>query len=289
MNSDSENNASQRNPQPDANGSGVYQGGFIMFNRSPEADELLADPLAFVLLAQIARRARWRITFSRDGLEIGEALIGDHKSLGMTRAEYRKRLDRLEEWGQIATRKTNKGTVAKLVSSLVFDINGETGIEKNNQQERQRITGTSPANRQQITNGSPLTNKGIREEGKNGTKENVVDERHAAAIAIASTIADLEELKEGLRKLYPKHNLGAEWKSYSKFRDKRELPKTGTTFVEWMEKAQLRIVTKSKRVGIEPIIESAIQAPDDNVTPEESKKLRSEFQTLMGRPLVSRI
>lgn len=127
-----------------------------MFNRSPEVDELLKDPRAFALLAQIARRARWRNAFSADGLEIGEALIGDYESLGMTRAQYRTRLHRLEKWQQITARTTNKGTIAKLISSLVFDVNTGHFSQQNNQ----RIASKSPADNHQTTNESPLTNKG---------------------------------------------------------------------------------------------------------------------------------
>src|SRR5262249_26375718 len=95
--------------------------GFIMFNRAPETEELLRDPLAFALLAQIAIRARWRTAFSSDGLELGEARIGDHESVGMTRAQHRTRVNRLKRWQLITIRTTSKGTIAKLISTLVFD------------------------------------------------------------------------------------------------------------------------------------------------------------------------
>jgi hypothetical protein len=99
------------------------QQGFIKLMRSPFTIELLRDLLAFGLLALIAFRARWRSGFSADGLEIGEALIGDHKNCGMTRREYRTRLARLLKWGLITARPTPKGTIAKLASNAVFDIN----------------------------------------------------------------------------------------------------------------------------------------------------------------------
>src|SRR5260370_763338 len=95
-----------------------------MFMRSPESEELLLhDPVAFALLALIAFRARWRAAFSADGLEIGEALIGDYKKCGMTRRQGRPRLAHLVRWGLITVRPTRKGTIAKLTSTAVFDIN----------------------------------------------------------------------------------------------------------------------------------------------------------------------
>ena len=59
--------------------------GFIMFNRTDEAIELLRDPNAFALLALIAQRARWRTLLSREDLEIGEAMVGDWKSVWLLR------------------------------------------------------------------------------------------------------------------------------------------------------------------------------------------------------------
>ena len=91
--------------------------------RSAGTIELLRDLLAFGLLALIAFRARWHSGFSTDGLEIGEALIGDYKKCGMTRRQYRTRLARLVEWGLITVRPTHKGTIAKLTSNALFDIN----------------------------------------------------------------------------------------------------------------------------------------------------------------------
>src|SRR5205807_1422791 len=97
--------------------------GFIMFNRTPEAMEILREPYAFALLALIAQRARWRSLLSTDNLEIGEALLGDYENFGMSRAIYRNSIKKLIRWKQITSRTTNKGTIAKLISSLVFDIN----------------------------------------------------------------------------------------------------------------------------------------------------------------------
>jgi hypothetical protein len=112
-----------------------------MLMRSPESRELLHDLLAFGLLGLIAFRACWRATFSADGLQIGEALIGDYKNCGMTRRQYRTRVARLEKWGFIETRTTCKGTIAKLRSNAVFDINSSQGA---------RLSGADPA-----TNGPP--------------------------------------------------------------------------------------------------------------------------------------
>jgi len=214
--------------------------GFIMFNRTDEAIELLRDPYAFALLALIARRARWRTLLSSDGLEIGEAMLGDCENFGMTRAIYRNRLRRLIRWGQIATRRTNKGTIAKLISSLVFDLNlPANGQLQNHQQDHQR-TNAEPSENHQKTNGEPLTNKGRREEGDKEIKKNAAAERKDAALKIAATITDLKDINR-LEEFYPSHNLSAEWSFYSKYRDKLGKAKTGETFVEWLEKAQPRI------------------------------------------------
>jgi hypothetical protein len=104
---------------------------FIKLIRSSDTLELLKFPKAFTLAAQIALRAnRKRPKFSPYKLEKGEALIGDYKSCGLKRGEYRHAIKILKR-GQFATFKTtNKGTIAKIINSNIFDIN----IEQDNQQ-----------------------------------------------------------------------------------------------------------------------------------------------------------
>jgi len=97
--------------------------GFLKLMRSPETEELLHDPLAFALLANIALRTRWRTKFNMRGLNFGEALIGDYKKIGFSRKQYRTRLQRLVECGLITTRPTPRGTIATLAGIDVFDIN----------------------------------------------------------------------------------------------------------------------------------------------------------------------
>src|ERR1044072_2270184 len=91
--------------------------------RSYETYELLRDPLAFALLTLIALRARWQGESRIDRLQLGEALIGDHKECGLTRREYRTRLNRLKKSGYIKARSTRKGTIARLLLNSVFDVN----------------------------------------------------------------------------------------------------------------------------------------------------------------------
>ena len=147
--------------------------GFVMFNRAPETIELLRDPYAFALLGLIAQRARWRTLLSPDGLEIGEAMLGDCENFGMSRAIYRNRLKKLSKWKQITTRRTNKGTIAKLISSLVFDINQTAKDHPESHQEHQQNANGKPSQNHQKTNGEPLTNKERKEEREQRKKENL--------------------------------------------------------------------------------------------------------------------
>src|SRR5438046_778398 len=133
--------------------------------------ELLRDPHAFALLALIAQRARWRTLLSPDGLEIGEAMLGDCENFGMSRAIYRNRLKKLSKWNQITTRRTNKGTIAKLISSLVFDINQTAKDQRESHQEHHQKTNEQPTESHQKTNEEPLTNKERKEEREQRKKE----------------------------------------------------------------------------------------------------------------------
>ena len=150
--------------------------GYIKFICSPEAEEILSDPAAFALLALIARRAWWRSRFNTKGLEVGEALIGirDHETLGITEQQYKTRVKKLRKWGQITTRPTNKGTIANLVSPLVFDINAPHNCQPTNQLPDQRLSSKQPPSNQPVTSQQPLTNKekSEKEESKTRVLEN---------------------------------------------------------------------------------------------------------------------
>ena len=115
------------------------------------------NPNAYVLAAVIANRARWRKEFNADGLEQGEALLGDYDKYGMTRQEYRTALAQLRKGNFTTTRATNAGTIARLTDTRLFDPLNLTGNQQDNQQP---TTEQPPANQRATTN----------EEGKKSKK-----------------------------------------------------------------------------------------------------------------------
>jgi hypothetical protein len=115
--------------------------GFLKLMRSPFTNELLRDPLSFALLTIIALRARRQTGL--DGLQAGEALIGDHYNYGLTRQHYRGRCAKLEKLGLATFRKTNRGTIAKLASIDIFDINEDVPKKDANQPSGQPSTPTA--------------------------------------------------------------------------------------------------------------------------------------------------
>ncbi len=128
---------------------------FIKLYRSDVTNELMKDTSAFMLLTQIALRARRTDKFNTENLKSGEALIGDYTSIGLSRQNYRSALKRLEKWKIITTKATNRGTVATICNSDIYDIN----IWKGNQQVNQM-----PTNRQPSGNQRPTTNKNDKKE-----------------------------------------------------------------------------------------------------------------------------
>jgi hypothetical protein len=129
--------------------------GYIKFMRSEETVELVRRPHEFTLLALISMRARRTCSFSTINLEPGEALIGDFQSCGMTEQKYRTAKRNLEKWGFITTRSTNRGTIAKLENSGIFDINMQEGNEQTNEQatDKQRPIDEPPtSNKNEIMN-----------------------------------------------------------------------------------------------------------------------------------------
>jgi hypothetical protein len=124
---------------------------FIKMVKSRKTNELIKDRNAFALLAQIALRAKRTNDFSVHGLEIGEALIGDYKSIGLTERKYRTAKAKLREWGFVTTKATNKGTIAKLINSEVFDINEEAERRpKRQDSDEQETTNKKEKNEKRI-------------------------------------------------------------------------------------------------------------------------------------------
>jgi len=104
--------------------------GYFKLMRSDTTRELLQDPKAFTLLAVIAYRAKWKGGLSVHNLEPGQALVGDHRSFGLSAKEYRTAKQRLGKYHLAAFKGTNKGTVATLLNTDVFDIFGDSRGEQ---------------------------------------------------------------------------------------------------------------------------------------------------------------
>jgi hypothetical protein len=99
---------------------------FLKLIRNKETMELLTNaPNAFLLLTQIALRAKRTSDFNVHRLTIGQALVGDYKSIGLTERKYRTAKAQLQSWGFVTFKGTNKGTIATLLNTRVFDINEE--------------------------------------------------------------------------------------------------------------------------------------------------------------------
>lgn len=99
------------------------QRGFIKLMRTPDVFDLMeAYPLAFTLATMIALRARYRPTVSVNGLKPGEAFLGDYEKCGLTERQYRTAKQKLKKGGYATFRTTNKGTIAKLADSRLFDV-----------------------------------------------------------------------------------------------------------------------------------------------------------------------
>jgi|GEM_PF-1230186 hypothetical protein len=100
--------------------------GFVKLYREGLALLELSLP-AFALLTQIALRAnRMDPAYSIYQLKANEALVADHKKIGLSRQQYRDAVLRLEACGLATFRKTNQGTIAVLTNTAIFDINAES-------------------------------------------------------------------------------------------------------------------------------------------------------------------
>ena len=135
--------------------------GFIKFQRDSKEFEMIIvrRPTAFALLALIAMRAKRTIVHPYPELEMGEALIGDYDAYGATEQTYRTDKEYLKKFNLATFKATNKGTIAKLTNSCVFDINIEEDQRSNQRTNQQPI------------NGQPTTNNNVKNEKENNTNK----------------------------------------------------------------------------------------------------------------------
>ena len=123
--------------------------GFIKLYRSEQAINLQHNMCANHLLYVIALRAS-RSGNPVLGLKPGDAMLGDYNNYGMSRQQYRTALKNLESWGYIKLNLTNKGAIASICNSAVYDINSD---EPNHQ-----LTIKQPSTNHQLTIKQPSTN-----------------------------------------------------------------------------------------------------------------------------------
>jgi hypothetical protein len=124
--------------------------GWFRAMRTAEAREMKrANHHAYVLASVIADRGRYHDSFNFQGLELGEALLGDYGNYGLTRQEYRTALAYLVKWHFVTIRPTSKGTVAKLTDTRLFSI---FRLYSNQQANHQPTTSQPSGNHQPTTN-----------------------------------------------------------------------------------------------------------------------------------------
>ncbi len=106
---------------------------FIALHCGDESAALISKhPNAFLLLTQIAMRAKWKdCTITR--LKAGQAFIGDWREAGLrSEKAYRHAKEILTDCGLATFKGANKGTIATLADSRVFSVSadargGQTG------------------------------------------------------------------------------------------------------------------------------------------------------------------
>jgi hypothetical protein len=142
-----------------------------------EAEALQAQhPSAFLLLCQIARRAKWkdcRIT----KMKKGEALIGDWKEAGIkSEMAYRIAKQTLADCGLATFQGTNKGTRAILTSTTIFSLTKPL----NNEQEDER--GNDPTANKERSNNDPTTTNHTDTRDTQSTQTHPEGEAHKPAM-----------------------------------------------------------------------------------------------------------
>lgn len=139
---------------------------FVKLQRSQAVLDLIEkDIQVFSLLTIIAQRA---------DRETGEAFLGDWRRMGATsEATYRRTKKRAEATGLATFKATNKGTIARLTNTSIYDINMLVADEQTDEQ-------TDEQRPKKATN-KPTTNKKyqevfIQEVSRRGAAEPLVHE-----------------------------------------------------------------------------------------------------------------
>lgn len=105
--------------------------GFIQVTRDEEETKLFSlRPTALLLLIIIAQRAKWSDDLPNKELSLGEAYIGDWKSYCNSERCYRTDKDFLKKHQKATFRTTNRGTIARIVSTSFLNIYPEKATGK---------------------------------------------------------------------------------------------------------------------------------------------------------------
>lgn len=201
--------------------------GWFKAMRDPVALELLrTNKNAFVLLYVIATRSRWMSGFNRHGLAQGEAFIGDCAEYGLSEREYRTAKQLLEKHGFATFKPTNRGTIASLCDSRVFDINCDPNDGQSDGQ---------PTSRRRTADGQPTTN----EEGKKDKKEKNVAE------ATPATLCSDQEWIAGLKAdpAYRGIDVDREHAKASRWCASNRKQLTRRRFENWLNRCDLPLAT----------------------------------------------
>jgi hypothetical protein len=143
-------------------------------------------PISNHLALIIAKRAR-RTYCPLENLQIGECFLGDCKKIGITEQQYRTAKQQLTRINFATFRGTNKGTIAKLVNSDVWDINVTEGNEQTNGQATDKTT---------TNNETTTTNKNVKNKRTKESKELKEKSKEEPTPKIdLSKLTPLEELK----------------------------------------------------------------------------------------------
>src|SRR3989339_1465630 len=98
---------------------------------TPECDILFERyPFAFVLMTIIAKKAMHDNKTALMGLSKNQAFITDYKKFGLTESKYRKAKKQLAEFGLASFKSTNKGTIATILDTRIYDVKTEPDDEQ---------------------------------------------------------------------------------------------------------------------------------------------------------------
>ena len=113
-------------------------GGWVRLHRKLIESQVFTDPGVLKVWIWCLFRANWKPTYWQDEqLQAGDFVCGTHaaaEELGSTPAKFRRAMKKLQDWGLITRKATNKYTVVSVINWRTYQYDHTSRQQTNDKQ-----------------------------------------------------------------------------------------------------------------------------------------------------------